>query len=153
MAFEVKDESYNVRKLAHIRSIGHGLRTWDAPVYVIPLPSPSISFYDGPEDIGDTQVSRWSPSPIPGGSTFSTPPMQSRAPRIAMQFDSARGAARWQSLFVTRWEHLIPSRPMISQTRQLNMNANRNQRGSKEQQRATVYNPWPSNAALEPKAL
>ncbi len=143
-----------MRKLAHIRSLGYGLRMWDSPRYYTPGLSLSHSIYDRETVSGDEQVHE---RVRQGVFTMQqrmpiTDPTMNRSPRIGAQFSSLAQMGSWQSGWQTNWDHLY-SRPNLSETRTLTQNNTRNAKGRAEGQRATVYNPWPSSGALYPKAI
>lgn len=149
-----------MRKLAFIRLQGYGNRTWDRPRYMIPGVSPSHSIYDAPEDVKVDAVGDHNTPYLENARGFTRVtddyPVEeltsTRTPRIGAQFSSLAAMRVFQSTFQTNWDHLFID-PNFSELRQLNVNYNPNQQGSKEQQRATVYNPWPSAGALYPKAV
>jgi hypothetical protein len=145
-----------MRKLAHIRLPGHGLRTWDSPRYFTPGVSPSHSIYDHPEMVSDDGFYN---AEIRAGFVEQrervqlTNPTLTRQGRIGAQFSSLAAAQIFQGGWATSWAHLQPMRVAIEEGRQLNTNFNPNAPGRAEQQRATIYNPWPSAGALYPKAI
>ncbi|CAB4336737.1 unannotated protein [freshwater metagenome] len=116
-------------------------------VYVTPGISGSVSVYDVPEDSGPTNVTRWTPN------EFTSPtPQHARPARRSANFSSLANASRWQGGWSTSFASHYGQTAKPQHTA-LTKNNNPNTYGSKEQQRATVYNPWPSAGALYPKAV
>lgn len=144
-----------VRKLAFIRATGYGNRTWDSPRYMIPGVSPSHSVYDQPiielssclhhEETEGISVDRIR-QPV---DEFTA----TRRPRIGAQFSSLAALPAFQSFANLHWSTSLAGVIARPDHTPLAKNYNPNQQGSKEQQRATVYNPWPSAGALYPKAV
>lgn len=148
-----------MRKLAFMRSPQGGAPMWNGHVrYQIPGVSPSHSVYDTNDgyahDDFNPSVQVRAGEITTRGRHAVTMPTTTRQTRIGAQFSSLAAGAVWQSAFSPTWEHLIPgTRPNLGELRTLNMNNNPNTYGSLEQQRATVYNPWPSAGAIYPKAI
>lgn len=121
---------------------------FDRAVYITPGISGSVSVYDVPEDAGPTNVTRWTPN------EFTSPtPQQARPARRSANFDSMGNAQRFQGYWNTSFASNYGQTAKPPHTPLSGKNWNPNQAGSKEQQRATVYNPWPSAGALYPKAV
>lgn len=135
-----------MRKLASIRAPGFGNRTWAGARYAIPGLSSSVSLYDKRIVTAPTNMTRWTPNGL-----FDPHDVPARPARESAIFDSAMGAFTWQGSLGNLHFSNLTARPII--TRTLTQNYNRNQAGSKEQQRATVYAPWPGAGAIFPKAL
>jgi hypothetical protein len=145
-----------LRHLAHIRVLGYTPRTWNAPTYHTPGVSQSHSVYDVAElehdDFADD-------SQIRAGMFTQRDRLPvkeltaNREPRISAQFSSLAQARSWQGGWQVNWSTHYLMRPQIAETRTLTQNNNRNAYGRAEQQRATIYNPWPSAGALYPKAV
>lgn len=148
-----------MRKLAFMRSSEGGNPMWNGHCrYHIPGVSPSHSVYDVADGLARDDFG-WDEQ-IKGGVIARrtrqrlTNPTLTRQTRIGAQFSSLAAQHIFQGGWVTNWDHLIPgSRPNLGEGRTLTMNFNPNAPGTKEGQRATVYNPWPSAAALYPKAI
>ncbi len=124
-------------------------------MYYTPGLSLGHSVYDAPEqqaDDFDPYTSVSGGVVAQSGREMLTDPTTTRQPRISAQFSSLANAHSWQGGWQTNWDHLTV-RPNLSQTRQLNTNFNPNAPGRAEQQRATIYNAWPSAGALYPKAI
>lgn len=142
------------RKIAGFRLPGFGQRTWANPVYNIPGVSPSVSVYDRDEIERPTNMTHWSPNGV--FTPHTVEPVMDTVARVGAYFDSAPAGACWQSGWKTRWtgtEWAGMIARLDSADTQLNTNFNPLAPGSKEQQRATVYDPWPSAGALYPKAV
>jgi hypothetical protein len=142
------------RKVAGFRLPGYGNRTWSYPVYTIPGVSPSVSYYDVNEAVIPTNMtdSHENGLYVPEN----VPPVMDTRPRIGATFSSLPAGRIWQSGWKTRWtgtEWAGMIARLSDSDRQLNTNFNPLAPGSKEQQRATVYDPWPSAGALYPKAV
>jgi len=135
-----------VRKLAFIRAPGFGSPLWGGARYAIPGLSTSVSFYDQRTMTAPTNMTQWTPN-----GTFDPHDVPARPARESALFDSAMGAVTWQGSLGNLHFSNLTARPII--TRSLTQNVNRNAVGSKEQQRATVYAPWPGAGAIFPKAL
>lgn len=120
---------------------------FDRAVYITPGISGSVSVYDVAEDSGPTNVTRWTPN------EFSSPtPQQARPARRSANFDSMGNAGRFQGYWNTSFASNYGQTAKPQHTA-LTKNNNPNTYGSKEQQAATVYNPWPSAGAIFPKAV
>lgn len=143
-----------MRKLAHVRALGYGLRIWDSPRYMIPGVSPSHSVYDVPDGFAhDTDFPRLHAGVYNAHERQPlTDPSANRQPRIGAQFSSFAALPIFQSAFATNWSHMT-IRPNLDSTRALAVNNNRNAYGRAEMQRATSYNPWPSAGDIYPKAI
>lgn len=141
------------RKIAHFRLPGMGNRMWSYPRYIIPGVSPSVSVYDHPTVMVPSHMTRWTPN-----GTFVPQPArlnEDTVERASAVFTSLPAQHIFQGGWVTRWtgSPWAGTIARLSDARQLNVNANPNAPGSKEQQRATVYDPWPSAGAIFPKAV
>jgi len=136
------------RKLAFISSPGPcNTSLFGNAVYVTPGISRSVSVYDAPEDSGPTNMTRWTPN------EFTSPtPQAARPARRSANFSSLANASRWQGAWNTSFAGHYGQTAKPQHTA-LTKNNNRNAYGSKEQQRATVYNPWPSAGAIFPKSV
>ena len=75
-----------------------------------------------------------------------------RPARRSANFSSLANASRWQGGWNTSFAGHYGQTAKPQHTA-LTKNNNRNAYGRAEQQRATVYNPWPSAGALYPKAV
>src|SRR5438132_10138094 len=144
------------RKLAFIRGTPPSGDLWQTPVYALPGMSPSHSIYDAAEQVEDEGMHER----VRAGTVTETRPQRltnptaTRQPRIGAQFSSLAAAHLWQGFANLQWSHSYPGlRPQLGELRTLTMNFNPNAPGRAEQQRATVYNPWPPASAIFPKAL
>lgn len=141
------------RKLAHMRFPGAGAqRMFASPTYVIPHVSPSVSHYDIPQQEFASNVTRWTPN-----GTFSPNPailQEDLQNRVSANFSSLPAQHLFQGLFPTRWtDSSFSGMKAYMEHAGINMNYNPAAAGSKEQQRATVYEAWPSFGALSPKII
>ncbi len=144
-----------MKKLAFMRAAGgRGDRLFDRAIYTTPLVSPSSSTYDFLElelDEGfhtqDQQGVRTTHA-----RNGLTDPTATREPRVGAQFSSLAAGRFFQGFANLHWSAMGPlmARPDHPA---LHSDWNPGQAGSKEQQRATVYNPWPAAGALYPKAV
>lgn len=134
------------RKLAFIRQPGFGNRAWDSPRYITPGVSRSFSVYDLPTVAAPTNVTHWTPN-----GTFDPNPQAARLAHEGAMFNSAPNALYFQGFANLNWS-AGAMRPILMPGA-LQQNFNPNVVGSKEQQRATVYEPWPSAGAIFPKSL
>lgn len=134
------------RKLAFLRQPGFGNRAWNSPRYVTPGVSRSFSLYDLPTAQAPTNMTEWTEN-----GTFVPQPQPARHAREGAMFNSAPNALIFQGFANLNWS-AGAFRPIIMPGA-LNQNFNPNAPGSKEQQRATVYEPWPSAGAILPKSL
>lgn len=143
------------RKLANVRALGHGTRTWAAPRYLIPGVSPSHPAFNLGEVAYDEgfHVEEHGDYVRAHGRRQLVEPTITRQARIASQFSSLAALPSFQSFANLNWSNGLagviarPDHPAI------NVNWNRNQQGSKEQQRGTSYDPWPAAGALYPKVI
>lgn len=144
-----------LRKIAFVRQPGFGGRAWAGARYAIPGISPSHSLYDFEGMSEDTGIHYRVHNNVQTTTDPRGPkePTMNRSPRVGAQFSSLAALPIFQSGWQTRWSYPGPPLPVPRLTRQLNMNNNPNAPGRAEQQRATVYDPWPSAGALYPKAV
>lgn len=144
------------RKLAFIRGAPPEGDLYTGAQYALPGMSPSHSVYDAPELTEDEGMHER----VRAGTITQTHPQQltnatiTRTPRIGAQFSSLAALPIFQSFANLQWSHSFPGvRPNLGELRTLTQNFNPNAPGRAEQQRATVYNPWPPASSIFPKAL
>lgn len=146
----------SARKLAHFRLAGAGEPMWSGScIYGLEGQSPSISEYDSPDPygvLGDNLDYRILAGVVTNKSLRDADePTLTRSTRVAAHFDSLPAARSFQGAFNARWSGLMSGfRPQIM-PRPLVQNFNPNQLGSKEQQRATTYKPFPPMGSLTPR--
>jgi len=143
------------KKLAHVRALGYGNRAWAGAIYSIPGVSPSHPAFNLPEVAYDegfhtTQAGGMIETHVRQATTA---PTMSRNATIGSQFSSLAALPVFQSFANLHWSQNMGALMARPDHPALNVDNNPNQYGSKEQQRGTSYNPWPSAGALYPKVI
>jgi len=144
-----------VKKLAHVRSLGFGNRIWASPRYIIP----GVSLSHAAFNLAQVNYNEGFSGGPSGGSELThrllgpVEPSTTRRAEIASQFSSLAALPSFQSFGNLHWSNGLAGVMARPDHPALNANFNPNTPGSKEQQRATTYDPWPSAGALYPKAI
>lgn len=133
-----------MRKLAHIRARGYGLRTWSGARWFTPGATRLIQFYDAPTATRPTNATRWTPN-----GTFTPVPVGCRPAN--MSAFRLTDPAIFQSAFKVRWEDMFGARANLEEgARQLPFRGSPSAPGRAEGQALIGYDPFPSAGELYP---
>lgn len=136
-----------MRKLAHIRSPGYGLRTWSGARWFTPGPAHEITLLDVPEITAPTGMTRWTPNGM-----FVPKEIPCRPARLA-SFHMTNPAV-FQSYFKTDFSDLFGARANLEEgARVLTSHGSPLAIGRAEGQAIMQYDPFPSAGEIYPKAL
>lgn len=144
-------------KIAHVRHLGQGDPGWgQTQRWTMPGADPSVSVYDHEEGSEQSNLSRQ----IRGGVSSSRAQQDPTAPTTTRDaryqfFDSTPAARFFQGYFSVGFSWLAPHYDLVGKLahQPLSMNWNRMQPGSKEQQPATTFDPYPPGGVIWPKAV